>query len=150
MSEEFENRVSVVIGAVLEREGTHELVELRVVRHGRSTRLQVFVDSDDGVTLSDCARLSRAIDCELEAQELFEGSYTIEVSSPGVDRPLATEKEFRRKLGRTIAIDFTDEERKQLRGTLKSVENGRIIIETKKSGEQSVALDEVSSAREYI
>jgi len=148
--EDVEDRVRATIETVLQRESSHELVELKVVHHGRSMRLQVFVDSDDGVTLADCVRLSRAIDGELEAQELFEGSYTIEVSSPGLDRPLTTEKEFRRKLGRTIAIDFADEERKQVRGALKSVEDGRITIETKKSGEQSIALEEVSSAREYI
>ncbi len=150
MSEELESRVSALIETVLEREGSHELVELKVVRHGRSLRLQVFVDSDDGVTLADCAGLSRAIDGELEAQELFEGSYTIEVSSPGIDRPLTTEKEFRRKVGRTIAIDFTDESKKQMRGELKSVEDGQVIIKTKKSGEQSIALADVSVAREYI
>ncbi len=150
MIEDENSLVEGVVGEVLEREATHDLVELVVVRHGKSARLQIFVDSDNGVTLADCVRLSRAIDGELEARELFEGAYTIEVSSPGIDRPLKTEKEFRRKLGRTIAVDFVDEGRKQLRGILREVGDGTIKVEPKKSEALTATLDDISEAREYI
>ncbi len=150
MIEDQTTRVKNVIGEVLKAEATHDLVELKVAHHGRSMRLQVFVDSDDGVTLGDCVKLSRSIDREIETQELIEGPYTIEVSSPGIDRPISSEKEFRRKLGRTIAVSFRDTERKQLRGVLKSVVAGEITVETKKSGIHSATLEEILEAKEYI
>lgn len=148
-----DDQITLVRGAVngaLELEATHDLVELKIARYGKSMRLQVFVDSDDGVTLEDCARLSRSIDRQLEAQATIEGPYTIEVSSPGIDRPIRAEKEFRRKLGRTIEVDFRDSSRQQLRGILKDIAEGQIAVETKKSGTQTATLEEILEAREYI
>ncbi len=145
-----DTQVEKVIREVIDNANTHDLVELKIMHHGKSMRLQVFVDSDNGVTLGECVKFSRSIDREIEEQEIIEGPYTIEVSSPGIDRPIRTEKEFQRKLGRTIAVDFIDTKRKRLRGVLKSIADGEIVVQTKKKGEQSATLEEILEAREYI
>ena len=83
-----------------------DLVELR--RGGTRTRpvVDVRIDRRDGqtVTVDDCARASRAIEARLDAGDVFEGKYVLEVSSPGVERPLRTEADWRRFAGRRARL----------------------------------------------
>jgi ribosome maturation factor RimP len=83
-----------------------DLVELR--RGGTRTRpvLDVRIDRRDGekVTVDDCARASRAIEARLDAGEVFAGKYVLEVSSPGVERPLKTAADWRRFVGRRARL----------------------------------------------
>ncbi|UCD18107.1 MAG: ribosome maturation factor RimP, partial [Candidatus Zixiibacteriota bacterium] len=93
------------------------------------SRLQVFVDSDRGVSIDDCARLSKAIGPVLDAQTIFRGGYTLEVSSPGMDRPLETAKDFRRRVGNKIEIHFNDNTVRPLRGVLIGAEGQTIDLQ---------------------
>ncbi len=118
---------SLVLGAC-ERAGV-DLVEKDLFGAGRRKILRIFIDKDGGVSVENCAGVSRYLSEELDKEEnlnIIEGSYTIEVSSPGLDRPLKTKKDFERNLGRRLRIQCGG---KTIKGILKSV------------GETSISLD---------
>lgn len=87
----------------------HELDEIDVRAVGRRHTVKLVVDSDHGVGLDDIARVSRAAAVELERHEhLIGGSYTLEVTSPGVDRPLTGSRHWRRAYLRLVSVRLTD------------------------------------------
>lgn len=92
-----------------------DLEELAVSKAGRRSVVRVVIDADAGVTLDDVAAVSRALSealDELDAREpaLLAGAYVLEVSSPGVDRPLTAPQHWRRNLGRLVTVHRTDAE----------------------------------------
>ena len=92
-----------LIHPLLEMEGA-ELVEI-VLGGGRRRRmLRVFVDRPGGITVDECARLNRLIGGALDIEDLIEGSYVLEVSSPGLDRVLKTDRDFARSAGRKVRV----------------------------------------------
>jgi len=83
----------------------HDLEDLSVSPAGRRKIVRVVVDKDGGVTLDDIAEVSRAVSDVLdqpEAEQLLAGAYTLEVTSPGVDRPLTAPRHWRRSIGRLV------------------------------------------------
>lgn len=128
----------------------YELVEIKLSRFRRNYRLQVFVDSESGVTLGDCAHLSDLIGMALDVTDLIDNRYVLEVSSPGLDRPVRTEKEFRRKIGRTVEIEMVEDGRvKIVRGQLVSVDSRALQLEGKK-GAVEIEFAAVRQGREIL
>jgi ribosome maturation factor RimP len=94
--------------------------------------LQVMAEKADGTMLvDDCARLHHAISTAFEQDEPFEGQYTLEVSSPGIDRPLTRRKDFDHYSGHEAKIDLKVpfEGRKRIRGTLRGLTGEDVVIE---------------------
>ncbi|MDZ7339538.1 MAG: ribosome maturation factor RimP [candidate division KSB1 bacterium] len=122
---------------------------LDVALRGRPGRqlLRVLVDVEGGITLDHCARLAQKISDMLDRKDPIPGSYTLEVSSPGVDWPLRTERDFRRNLRRTLKVEFQDgEATRVLIGVLQEVGPEYIVIEC--AGQlQRVALETVRLAK---
>lgn len=81
-----------------------DLEDVRVARVGRRTLVKVVVDAASGVELDDIADVSRAVDAELDADDPFSGPFVLEVSSPGVDRPLTEPRHWRRNVGRLVEV----------------------------------------------
>jgi ribosome maturation factor RimP len=79
--------------------------DLSVNRVGRRMHVRVTIDSDDGVGVDDIARVSRTLDEALDAHDPFASPFVLEVSSPGVDRPLTTVKHWQRNVGRLVRVD---------------------------------------------
>lgn len=150
MTEDLKRDITDLINPALENAG-YELVDLKLARYGRSSRLQVYIDSQgiSGVNIDDCADASRLLEAILERADLFEGKYTLEVSSPGIDRPLTREKDFRKKIGRKIQVEFLDQSRSTLRGELVDVNDSGLTLAVGKSN-QPIALSEIKLAKEYI
>ncbi|HLU54698.1 MAG TPA: ribosome maturation factor RimP [Pseudonocardia sp.] len=97
-----------VLAPIVEDAG-FELEHLDVRAAGRRHTVKVVVDSDEGVGLDDIAAVSRAISAELDRHEhLIEGSYTLEVTSPGVDRPLTRQRHWKRAYLRQVAVRLHD------------------------------------------
>lgn len=107
-----------------------DIVELKLSRFKQSSRLQFFVDSENGVKLDDCVRLTRMMEPLIDAEELFKYDYVVEVSSPGLDRPLQTARDFRRRIGETVEISFNDDEIAPLKGELLTVDEKQIELVT--------------------
>jgi len=120
-------KIAELITPVLNAEG-FDLIELKLARYKQSSRLQVYVDSDHGVSIDDCARISKAIEPVLDAENFFAGSYALEVSSPGMDRPLETMRDFQRRIGNKVQVYFADEKRKPVQGVLVGVDDHYIDV----------------------
>jgi ribosome maturation factor RimP len=96
-------RARSVLGPVLARDG-YELVDVEWVRGGGRWTLRVFVDRPGGVNIDDCQLVSRTIDPILDAEDFIEPAYDLEVSSPGLDRPLRTPEHFERYKGQRVHV----------------------------------------------
>ena len=103
-----EDRITDVIRPVIAAAGM-DLETIRVTAAGRRRLLRVVVDSDRGVSLDDAAALSRKLSAALDTVAVMgEFPYTLEVSSPGVDRPLTDPRHWRRAVGRLVQVTVTD------------------------------------------
>ena len=107
-SPEIEDKIADVIGPVIAAAGM-DLESVRVSAAGRRRLLRVVVDSDRGVSLDDAAAVSRKLSAALDAAPVMgDFPYTLEVSSPGVDRPLTDPRHWRRAVGRLVQVTAAD------------------------------------------
>ncbi len=88
----------------LVKDQNFELVDLEIKGKGPTTSLRVFVDKPGGITLDECTALSEKLSLTLDMEDFFPERYTLEVSSPGLDRPLVCESDFRRKIGENVKV----------------------------------------------
>ncbi|MCH8992728.1 MAG: ribosome maturation factor RimP, partial [Acidobacteria bacterium] len=107
-----------------------ERVEIRHHRAGRYQTVRVLLDKAGGITVSDCAKVSRRLSADLDILDLVDGRYTLEVSSPGLDRPLRTPAEFRRKIGRKVTLEYRegDESDCTIAGTIDRVDDVSLTV----------------------
>lgn len=82
----------------------YELVDVEFVKEGSQWYLKIFIDVEGGVKISDCVSVSRAVEAKLDEVNPIEQAYILEVSSPGLDRPLKKEKDFRRSIGKLVEV----------------------------------------------
>jgi len=71
---------------------------------GRKSLLKIIIDKDGGITIDDCERMSKSLGALLDVEDLFKTPYTLEVSSPGLDRPLLIKRDFEKNIGRLVRI----------------------------------------------
>lgn len=114
----------------IERLG-YELSDLEVKLGGKNGVVRVFIDQADGIALDDCEKVSRAISALLDVEDPLPGQYTLEVSSPGLDRKLTKVSHFQRFTGATVKVKmrFPVAGRKRFRGTLTSSDDEKIVLE---------------------
>ena len=93
--------------------------------------LRLYIDQPQGVTLDDCEKVSRQISAVLDVADPISGAYTLEVSSPGLDRPLRKPEDFSAQSGKRARIELTLplNGRRRFTGTLRGVENAEVLIE---------------------
>ncbi len=108
-----------------------ELVELDLFEAGKKPVLRVFVDKEGGVNIDDCSRLSRDLGNTFDLEDLIPFAYHLEVSSPGLDRPLKNKRDFERNLGRGVKIQLKDP----------SVLGRKIIADIVSADEEKVTLE---------
>jgi ribosome maturation factor RimP len=127
-----------------------ELVELNCHSHGGSTTVRLLVDKVGGVTVATCGAVNRLVSQALEDAHVFEGPYTVEVSSPGLDRPLSTHRDYERALGEEVVLQFLDGDRvKELQGTLLAVQPDAVVIKTAE-GNMTVTIAQIRNAKKAI
>ncbi|MDH3651731.1 MAG: ribosome maturation factor [Saprospiraceae bacterium] len=103
------------------------LVALIIKGTSKGSKTSIIVDGDKGVSIDTCARISRTVASEIEALDLIDHAFRLEVSSPGLDHPLALHRQYVKNIGRQVKVTLKDE--KVLEGALVSVDNQQIIIE---------------------
>lgn len=145
MSEDLKQRVIDLIEPALRSEG-YELADATLSRYKASATLRVFVYGSNGVTLAECSRLSDRIGQVLEGTNLLEGGYTLEVSSPGLDRPLKTARDFKYRIGETVKLFFTDPKRKQVTAEIVSASEDQVEF-SGQDGSFTVPLAEIERAK---
>lgn len=107
-----------------------ELWGIEQLRHGRRVTLRVFIDCMSGVTIDDCERVSRQISAILDVEDPIQGEYTLEVSSPGIDRPLFTLPQFERYLGAeaNVRLRVPIDGRRRFRGMIEKVMADKVAL----------------------
>lgn len=120
--------------AVAEKVAEYYGVEVVEVGHfpGKHQTVRLVLDKRGGITLDECAAVSRRFSADLDIDDVVPGRYTLEVSSPGLDRPLKTPADFRRKLGESVTLKFKDDEgkRKSAKGIIARVDESTVTIGT--------------------
>ncbi len=137
-----------VLEPVAEQNGL-ELVEVNFLHEGGRWILRVTIDCEEGVTVSHCTLISRELGVHLDVEDLIPVRYHLEVSSPGLDRPLKDEKDFVRFSGKEVYIRThrSVSGRKKIRGTLKGIEGGVVRVLLEDGNTLEVPLEDISSAR---
>ena len=132
----LDRRLAEIITPVIEDMG-FELVRVRLMG-GKTKTLQIMAERPNGgIEVDDCAEISTAVSATLDVEDPIEDAYTLEVSSPGIDRPLTRLKDFETWDGYVAKLE-TDEMidgRKRFKGVLQGVEDGEVLIEVDVSGE---------------
>jgi ribosome maturation factor RimP len=128
-----------------------ELVELTCRPQGRQQVIRLLVDRVGGVTIQQCATVNQRIGNALETANLIEGSYTVEVSSPGLDRPLTTKRDFERALGEDLQVGVADAEGKvrDMSGMLLAVQHEAVVLKTP-HGNVTVLFSDIRNAKKAI
>ena len=123
------------------------LVGVNVRGEKSGSIVEVFVDTDKGVTADECAQVNRYVAAELEKQNLIPGRYRLEVSSPGLDRPLKTVRQYKKNIGRQVKIiSSADDQKNAVEGVLQDVNEATLTLRTKEKQERSFALNEIREA----
>ena len=124
-----------------------ELVDLEFRREGRRWMLRLFIDKDGGVTLDDCASISRELGDLLDVKDVVPQSYVLEVSSPGLDRRLRKKEHFSRFAGQKVRLRLIApiDGRKNIVGELEGLEDEKVIVAAPE-GRYSIAMKEIAKA----
>ncbi|MBL8209501.1 MAG: ribosome maturation factor RimP [Bryobacterales bacterium] len=126
-----------------------EIVDVELLGGGAHRVLRIFIDKEAGVTHADCELVSNLVGAALDEQDIIPGGqYTLEVSSPGVERKLKTLRDFSRFAGKKAKILLREplEDRRQWEGLLAGIEEDRIVLEPKPGRTIRFALDQVERA----
>ena len=125
----------------------YELVGIEYLSQGKHSVLRVYIDHESGISVDDCADVSHQISAVLDVEDPITGFYTLEVSSPGLDRPLFTEAHYQRYVGQLAEIRLRSplEGRRKFKGRLKAVQDGQVVIEVD-GVDHSIELDNVEKA----
>ncbi|MBW1918985.1 MAG: ribosome maturation factor RimP [Deltaproteobacteria bacterium] len=139
-------KVTNLVENILEELG-YELVDVEyLTSHGRWV-LRLYIDKEGGVTVDDCATVSAEIGDLIDVKDIIPHHYVLEVSSPGLNRPLRKSKDFVRVLGKKIKVKMVSpvEGRRNFVGHLRSFENGILRVETE-NRVVALRLDDVEKA----
>lgn len=125
----------------------YELVGVEYKPGRREGLLRVYIDTETGVTLEDCERVSHQLSGLLDVEDPIRGQYRLEISSPGLDRPLFTPEHYQRFAGQQVRVRLTElwEGRRKLQGELLGYQDGRILV-LEGEVEYAVPLDRIDRA----
>lgn len=118
-------RAEELIKGVVEEAGL-ELIHVEYEPSGASPILRIYIDKEGGVDISDCTEISRSVSVLLDVEDFIPTSYLLEVSSPGVERPLFKEEDYRRFQGKEIRLEATEkiENRRNFTGFIEDFSDG--------------------------
>lgn len=146
--EEIEGRIRPLAEPVAEGLGVELVAVDYTSEHGRKI-LRVYIDKPGGITVDDCEKLSRELGTVLDVEDPIPQSYNLEVSSPGLDRPLKTEKDFERFAGRRAKIRTRTpvDGRRNFKASIDSVGAGVVQVTDFDGKKFSIAVSEIEKAK---
>ncbi|WP_106132662.1 ribosome maturation factor RimP [Mongoliibacter ruber] len=122
---------------------SHFVVEVQIIDKGAKSQVKILIDADAGLNIDTCAIVSRQVAEEIEAKELLDEAYILEVSSPGLDFPLSSRRQYEKNIGRKIKVSLEDG--KDIEGELLAVEATAIQLKIKVKGKGKKATEETFS-----
>jgi ribosome maturation factor RimP len=130
-----------------------ELVDIEYKREGRQMVLRFFIDKTGGITLDDCGEVSRELSAILDVEDIIPGKYSLEVSSPGLNRPLKKESDYLRYIGRLVKIktfellpDDAGNRRKTFLGELTGFTDGTVTMRLREGQNAEIPIEKVAKA----
>ncbi|MEL7604838.1 MAG: ribosome maturation factor RimP [Sedimentibacter saalensis] len=117
-----------------------ELVDIEYVKEGPFKYLRVYLDKAEGITVDDCADVSRALNKKLDEVDLIKEQYFLEVSSPGVERPFKTDADYQKNIGNFVEVKFYKpiDGRKSVEGILSKKQDNQVVIQ---AGEEQIKIE---------
>lgn len=137
---ELKERIEALVTENI-KDDTQFLVDVVISSKKGPTKILILLDGDNGVNIDDCAEISRAVGYHLEEQEIIDVKYTLEVSSPGVDYPLKTKRQYKKNIGREVKVTSNFDE--EVKGVLKEVKEESILLEKEVKRGKKIELCEV-------
>ena len=147
---DLKRKIGELILPVLESRSAF-LVDVQI-RGERGTKIiQVFVETDSGVTIEECADISRELDGLLGPGGIVDGAYSLEVSSPGIDKPLKLLRQYRKNIGRTYTVLYKkDAGAVTLVGRLTDVSEDRLTFLPEKGDPQTLTFSQIIESKEEM
>ena len=151
---EIEETCEGLVLPIIEQFG-YELVDVEYVKEGPTYYLRVYADKQGGITIDDCVEISQLLSPKLDKYDKeFKDAYILEVSSPGLLRPLKKDNDFRRNMGKMIEIKLfkpiDESKNKELTGELISFDSDSITVRNEENNEIVILRSNISLARLYI
>ncbi len=126
------------------------LIDLIIRGNTQNRIIEVFIDGDNPITTDDCAVVSKKLNSVIENQNLFNGKYRLDVSSPGIDKPLKFLRQYKKHLNRNFEVKYElNSEKKKLEGKLINIENETLIF-LSKNDEIRLNFDQIIKAKVLI
>ena len=134
----YEAKTEQLILPILERM-QFELVDVEYVKEGSTYYLRAYIDKEGGITINDCEAVAREMNELLDREDFIPDSYTFEVSSPGLGRPLKKEKDYQRSIGKLIDIKLyrAEDKQKEFTGVLKAYDEKTVTLAFEKDEEKT-------------
>ena len=146
--EEYESKVETWLLPLLEK-NQFELVDVEYVREAGIWYLRAYIDKEGGITVDDCEVVSRELGDWLDQKDFIEDSYILEVSSPGLGRPLKKEKDFARSLGKDVEVRLYRpiNKQKEFTGTLKAYDADTVTLFMEDGSDLALAKSDIALIR---
>lgn len=143
----FEEKLKKIVKPICEAENLH-LVELKIRGDAKKKVFEIYADSEQGINLGQCEKLSRLIQDELDMDDQFQNNYRLDVSSPGLDRALEFDWEYKKNIGHNLEITLTAAE--TLAGRLLSFDEEVLNIENESGQQQIIKRSDVKQVKVKI
>jgi len=146
--EELQDKVTEMIEPVINDLGI-DLVDIDLKKMGSKALLRIYIETDAGVTIDDCEQVSREVSATLDVEDPIPYAYVLEVSSPGLERPLKKPADFIRFKGNMVRVVTLEAIDKQtfFVGTLAEATDHEIVLNLPKDKEITITYDNISSSR---
>ena len=147
----YEARTESLILPILE-EKNFELVDVEYVKEGGTYYLRAYIDKEGGITINDCEYVARIMNEILDREDFIPDSYTFEVSSPGLGRPLKKEKDFVRNMGKDVEIRTyrSIDRSKEFVGTLKAYDKDSVTITDENGSDRTFLRTDIALIRQAV
>lgn len=128
--EEYEQKAEALLAPIVEEAG-FELIDVEYVKEAGCWYLRGYIDKPGGITVNDCEAVSRVFSDRLDEDDFIEDSYIMEISSPGLDRPLKKDKDFARSMGKAVEIRTYRpiDRQKEFSGVLTAYDDNSVTID---------------------
>ena len=149
--EEYEAKTEALLQPMVDERG-FELVDVEYVKEGSNWYLRAFIDKPGGISIDDIEPISRELSEKLDQEDFISDAYILEVSSPGLGRPLKKEKDFKRNLGEEVEIRTyrAIDRQKEFVGILKSYDENTVTITYEDETEQTFDRKEIALIRQAL
>jgi ribosome maturation factor RimP len=140
-------KVQVIVEKVAETMG-YELVGVEYLQRDKTSLLRVYIDQPEGINLEDCQAVSHQLSGVLDVEDPIAGNYNLEISSPGLDRPLFKAEDYQRFTGSQVKIKMskTESGRKNYKGVIQGLENDEVILDMQ-GNEIRLALADIDQSK---